>query len=551
MDVESKGSSSKEEMDVGTLSLNSVEYRTGTATAKMQTTRGLKSRHIQLISIGGVIGTGLFIGSGRALVMGGPLSCLLAYSIFCVVVWCVAQAAGELATLHPVNGSFIHWAHRFIDPAAGVACGWNYAYACIAFGCADIVAVTGLWQYWFPDTSEAIWVSFCLIIFFILNAFAVKLYGEAEFYFASGKVILIIGFIFFTFVAMLGGNPTHDRIGFRYWKDPGPMAEYLVEGALGRFLGFWGVFRLAAFSIGGPEFVAMCSAEAINPRHSIPKAIRRVFWRLAAFYIFGILCVGILIAYNDADLLDGIANGTGVGASPFVIGMQHLGIKVLPHIINAVIITSATSCGNSFVFVAVRSIHALAVQGQAPKFLGYTTRHGVPLAALIFVLGICSTSYMTVNSGAAVVFGWFIDLSSVAALINFFWMCLAWIRFDAGMKAQDVSRDILPFKGSLLPYSAWFGLVWCVLLTLTNGFAVFIKIGGDFDIQGFFTAYFGVILSVFIYGGWKIIKRPSARKPLEMDLLGGLEEIDADEQWWKENYQPPTTLWGKFVEWLL
>ena len=111
------------------------------------------------------------------------------------------------------------------------------------------------------------------------------------------------------------------------------LLSSLVEGSLGRFLGFWGVFNVAAFSIGGPEFVAMCAGEAQNPRAVIPKAFRRVFWRLAAFYVLGILCVGILIAYNDADLLNGIANGTGVGASPFVIGMQHLGIKVLPDII--------------------------------------------------------------------------------------------------------------------------------------------------------------------------------------------------------------------------
>ena len=162
--------------------------------------------------------------------------------------------------------------------------------------------------------------------------------------------------------------------------------------------------------------------------------------------------------------------------------MEHLGIRVLPHIIkyvcipfsftsaanlslpSAVIITSATSCGNSFVFVAVRSIHALARQGQAPRVLGYTTKRGVPLAALLFVLAICSLSYMTVDKGAAVVFGWFIDLASVAALINYFWICLAWIRWDKGMKAQGMSRENLPFRGVLMPYSAWFGLVWCVFL---------------------------------------------------------------------------------------
>ncbi|EIM89167.1 uncharacterized protein STEHIDRAFT_94289 [Stereum hirsutum FP-91666 SS1] len=508
---------------------------------------------MQLISIGGVIGTGLFIGSGQALVMAGPLSCLIAYSTYCFIVWCITQTTGELATLLPITGSFITWAHRFVDPAAGVTTGWNNVYACIAFACADITAVTGLFQYWLPDSSPAIWVSYCLVVIFILNAFAVKVYGEAEFYFASGKVILIVGFIVFTFIAMLGGNPHHDRIGFRYWKDPGPMAEYLVDGALGRFLGFWGVFNFAAFSIGGPEFIAMCSSEAERPRATIPKAIRRVFWRLATFYVLGIFCVGILIAYNDEDLINGIATGTAVDASPFVIGMQHLGITVLPHIINAVIITSATSCSNSFVYVASRSLHSLAVNGQAPRILSYTTKSGVPMNALLFILGICCLSYMTVNSGSAIVFGWFVNLASVASLINYSWMCLTWIQFNRGLKAQGIERASLPFKGKFVPYAAWVGLIGCLVLTITNGFACFIKIDGDFDIESFFTAYFGIVFSAVIYCGWKFFKPgdQSYRKPEEMDIFGGTEEIEEDEKWWQENYVPPTSWWGRFMDWLL
>ncbi|KAL0063219.1 hypothetical protein AAF712_009917 [Marasmius tenuissimus] len=136
-------------------------------------------------------------------------------------------------------------------------------------------------------------------------------------------------------------------------------------------------------------------------------------------------------------------------------------------------------------------------------------------------------------------------------MINFFFICLAWIRFDNGMKAQGISRDVMPFKGVWMPYTPWFGLWACVLLTLTNGFAVFIKIDGHFDIQGFFTAYFGVMFSLVIYIGYKLFKRTSARKPGEMDLLGGLEEVDEDEKWWQANYRPPTTVWGRFAEWLL
>jgi yeast amino acid transporter len=133
-----------------------------------------------------------------------------------------------------------------------------------------------------------------LALYVALNVFPVRYYGEFEFWFSSLKVLLILGLILMTFIMMLGGNPNHDRFGFRYWQDPGPMNTEFTTGALGRFLGFWSSLRLAGFTIGGPHFIAMTAPETINPRRNVPKVIKRVFWRIFLFYLCGALCIGIL-----------------------------------------------------------------------------------------------------------------------------------------------------------------------------------------------------------------------------------------------------------------
>lgn len=221
--------------------------------------------------------------------------------------------------------------------------------------------------------------------------------------------------IFMSLVVMLGGNPKHDRIGFRYWKKPGVWAEYHSTGALGRFLGFWQVFKIAAFSIGGPDTVAMCSAEAVQPRRSVPRATKSVVLRLAVFFGLGILSMGVLVPYNDPALIEATSTGVGADASAFVVGMKRVGIRYLPDIFNFMVLTSALSCTNGFAYIATRVLHSLASRGEAPAIFARTTKRGVPIYAFGLVVGILCLSYMQVSTNSAKVFGWFINLSSVAA----------------------------------------------------------------------------------------------------------------------------------------
>lgn len=242
-----------------------------------------------------------------------------------------------------------------------------------------------------------------------LNIFAIQIYGEAEFIFASVKIITIVGLLLMAFIVDLGGNPKHDRLGFRYWKHPGAMKEYVSTGSAGRFLGLFSVLVNAAFSYGGVELVAVAAGEAENPRKNIPKAVRRVFWRILFFYVLGSLAIGVLVASNDKSLLSAQASGAaGAAASPWVIGIVNAGIPVLPSIINAVILTSASSSANAFLYTGSRYLFALAQNKQAPRFLLRCSKAGVPYYCVGITASIAGLTYLSVRSGGpSVVFGWF------------------------------------------------------------------------------------------------------------------------------------------------
>lgn len=226
-------------------------------------------------------------------------------------------------------------------------------------------------QFWqgAQNVNVGAWIAIILTLIICLNIFAVSIYGEAEFIFASVKILTIVGLLLLALVIDLGGGPNHDRIGFRYWSDPGAMHEYISTGDTGRFLGLFSTLVNAAFSYGGVEMVAVAAGEAENPRKNIPKAVRRVFWRILFFYVLGALAIGVLVPFNDPGLLSAQKGPSTAAKSPWVIAIYRAGIPVLPSIINAVILTSASSSANAFLYTGSRYLFALAQNGQAPRFL--------------------------------------------------------------------------------------------------------------------------------------------------------------------------------------
>ncbi|KAI4191435.1 MAG: hypothetical protein L6R41_000086 [Letrouitia leprolyta] len=476
--------------------------------------RGLKSRHIQFIALGGTIGTGLFLGIGRAFTQAGPLSILLGYTFTGIAIYAMMMSLGEMATWLPLPGAIPQFCARYVDGAMGFAVGWNNWYNSAITLCAEISAAAVVIQFWngARDINVAAWISIIIVLIICLNIFAVAIYGEAEFVFASIKIITIVGLLIFAFIIDLGGGPTHDRLGFRYWNNPGAMKEFKGTGDKGRFLGFFSVLVNAAFSYGGVEMVAVAAGEAENPRHNIPKAVRRVFWRILFFYVLGSLAIGVLIPYDEPRLLNAIENGEpGGAASPWVIAVYRAGVPALPSIINAVILTSATSSANAFLFTGARYL-------------------GVPYYCIAITASISLLTYMSCSSGAAVVFQWFQNLVTIASLFTWMSISVAYIRFYDALNAQGIDRNTLVFKSPFQPYTAYFSLVFFAIITIFNGFYVF----GPWDKDGFVTSYVGIPIYFVLYAFWKVFKRTRWIPSAEADIQTGKAALDAADAHWPE-----------------
>jgi len=336
-----------------------------------------------------------------------------------------------------------------------------------------------------------------------------------------------------TFILMVGGNPHHDAFGFRYWKNPGAFAEYIETGSTGKFLGFFQCLVSASFVIAGPDYLSMAAGEAIRPRKTMPEAYRVVFARLVAFFVLGSLAVGILVPYNDPDLLKAIGAGKpGAAKSPYVIALKRLDIPVLPHIINAAVLLSAFSAGNSYVFCASRTLYGLALDSKAPRFFTKCSKRGVPYFSVILVLAIALLAFLSVSKSSTIVLTWFVNLVTASQLINFAVMVFAYLRFRKAMQVQGISRSELPYTSRFNPYTAYWALGMILMMILTQGYYVFLK--GGWDVSNFLFSYLmvGIFPTIFIV--WKIIKRTKWVTYENMDLFTGKKEIDEDELRWQE-----------------
>lgn len=408
----------------------------------------------------------------------------IAFTYWCTVVLAVTLCMAEMVTYLPVSSPFIRFAGRYVDEAFGFASGWNFFIFEAALVPFEVTACSIIIRFWTDAIPTAAMIVIIIVLYALINLIAVKWYGETEFWAALGKVILIIGLIFFTFVVMLGGNPQGDRFGFRFWKTPGAFAELHYKGCLGQWIGFLHCLIKAAFTIAGPDYVSMAAGEAENPRKVMPRAYNAVFYRLTAFFVLGSLCVGILVPYNSKELKDAYEKGKpGAAASPYVVAMDRLNIPVLPHLVNAAVLTAAFSAGNSYVYCASRSLFGLALEGKAPRILATCTKTGVPIYCVATVLVFALLSFLQLGSSSAVVLNWFISLVTASQLLNFAAVCVSYICFHRALKAQGIDRSTLPYRAWFMPYGAYYALVWTVVMAFVGGYEVFLP--GNWKVADF------------------------------------------------------------------
>ncbi|ROW04100.1 hypothetical protein VSDG_00967 [Cytospora chrysosperma] len=496
-------------------SLQDPEKQSVTNASTHELKREMSGRHLQFIAIGGAVGTGLFIGSGTSLATAGPAGCLISYIFVGTILYSVMTSLGEMATYLPTPGSFTSYSARFVDPALGFAMGWLYWFSWAITWALELTAAGMIIQYWNDTISIGIWIAIFWALFTAINFMPVKWYGELEMWFVSIKVVTILGFIIFGICINAGASP-QGYLGFRYWGHPGAFASYddNMNPATGKFVSFWSVLVTAAFSYQGAELVGVGAGEARDPHKTVPSAIRNTFWGIVFLFVSTIFFLGLIVPYTNKDLLNGTTSGA---SSPLVIAANLAGVRVLPDIINAVLLTAVLSAANSNVYSGSRILIALANEGHAPQFVTRANRQGIPYFAVAITSAIGLLAFLNLSNNGANVFNWFLNITSVAGLITWSSINLSHIRFQHAMKAQGVDRATLPYRGFLQPYLSWYGLFFNILIIITQGFTAFMP----WNTANFFTAYISVILFVVLYVGYKVTYRPAFIKAAEADINKG------------------------------
>ncbi|SED95531.1 aromatic amino acid:proton symporter, AAT family [Burkholderia sp. WP9] len=436
-------------IDIHTLgrNLNSAQQQDGLK-------RGLKNRHIQLIALGGAIGTGLFLGSASVLQAAGP-SMILGYAIGGIIAFMIMRQLGEMVAQEPVAGSFSHFAYKYWGDFPGFLSGWNYWVLYVLVSMAELTAVGTYVHYWWPGVPT--WVS-ALVCFAGINAINltnVKAYGETEFWFAIIKVVAVIGMIVFGGYLLISGHG-------------GPQASIANLWSHGGFFphGFHGLFMMLAvimFSFGGLELIGITAAEADEPQKSIPKAVNQVIYRILIFYICSLTVLLSLYPWNEV----------AAGGSPFVMIFSQIGSTLTANVLNVVVLTAALSVYNSGVYANSRMLYGLAEQGNAPRALMKVDRRGVPYMA-IGLSALATFTCVIVNYLIpAEALGLLMALVVAALVLNWALISLTHLK---SRKAMVAAGETLVFKSFWFPVSNWICLAFMalilVILAMTPGLSV-------------------------------------------------------------------------------
>ncbi|ORY78860.1 APC amino acid permease [Leucosporidium creatinivorum] len=480
----------------------------------------MKPRHLQMIAVGGSIGTGLFIGTGQALRNGGPLGILIAWSLIGVMLINVTQCLGEMCIMYPVSGGFYTLAIRFLDEGFGVSLGYNYLLQWTVTLPVELTAAGITVQYWTGGVPIAGWITIFWFLIIFVNIFGTLGFAEEEFWSSCLKLFVVVMFIFIGIVMNCGAGPdTGDGsytsyVGGRYWRDPGPLAN--------GFKGVCAVFVTAAFSFAGTELVGLAATETPDPRKTMPAAVKGTFWRITVIYLSSLLIIGLNLPYNDERLLGG--NDGTAGTSPFVIMIDKAGIAGLNHLINVTICISVLSIGLSCVYAGSRVLTALAETGYAPRVFAYVDKSGRPLWSVLFILAWGPIAYVNVTASGSDVFNWLLALSGLSTLFTWGSICLCHIRFRMAWKLQGHSIEELPFRAMGGIYGSIFGCVLVVLVLIAQFYIAVWPIGGTPEdpreaAEAFFLSYLaapillGIWIAVFI---WKRTL-PKALKDIDLD----------------------------------
>ncbi|SCU92070.1 LAFA_0F07800g1_1 [Lachancea sp. 'fantastica'] len=468
--------------------------------------RSLTPRHINMISIGGVIGTGLYLGTGKSLVNGGPASLLINYGIMGVVVYLTMLALGEMSTFMPISGSFCTFAKKFGSPSFAFTLMANYWFNDAVSVGSDMTALQLILDYWkSPDSHFPYWAASLIFWAFLLllNVVHVRVYGEAEYWLALLKVIAIIMFFIISIVVNAGHNQDHSYIGFKNW---GIGDAPFVNG----FKGFASLFVSSSYAYGGTESITLTAGETKNPIRNTPRTIKTVFWRVIIFYVFTAFFVGMNVPYNYPNLSE-----KSIITSPFTIVFQMVGSRAAGSFMNAVILTSVVSAGNHALFAGSRVLYNFGLEGYFfPKFITKTNRYQVPYVSVLitwFVGGLCFASSFV---GAGTLWTWLQNIIGVSNQIA--WLCISVvsIRFRRGLEKQGRTHE-LNYVNWTYPVGPYFLVIFVSFIILIQGWSAF----APWSTADFFSYYIDLFVFLALWAAWWLYKRDSFVRSEDMDFV--------------------------------
>jgi len=425
--------------------------------------RGLKNRHVQLIALGGAIGTGLFLGVSTTVQMTGP-AVLLGYALGGFIAFMIMRQLGEMMVEEPVAGSFSHFANKYWHPFAGFASGWNYWILYVLVGMAELTAIGTFVHFWLPNVPVWASAAFFFVLINLVNLVNVRIYGEFEFWFSIIKVVAIIAMILFGSYLLFSGNGGEEARLSNLWALEGGFMPHGISG-------FAMAMVFIMFSFGGLELIGIAAAETDDPSHTIPKATNQVIYRILIFYIGALAVLLALMPWMKMTK----------EVTPFVMVFHSLDQNFIAHALNAIVLTAALSVYNSGVYSNSRMLFGLATQGNAPRFFMNLTSKGVPLNAVLFsalITGTCVAINYFMPEDA---FKFLMALVVSALVLNWFMISFAHLKFRYAKIKEGIEPKFKAF---------WFPLGNYICLAFFVG------------LLGVMLSIDGISLSVYLMPAW-------------------------------------------------
>jgi lysine-specific permease len=462
------------------------------STTKSKLMRKLTARILGMITLGGAIGTGIFLASGRALSLAGPGGTLLAYFIVGIMVYFLMTSLGEMAAYMPNTGAFYVYAARFYDPSLGYALGWNYWYSCAVYIASEISACALLMHFWFPDTPSFIWCTIFLILIVTFNVITTKVFGEIEYLMSFLKITVVILFIITGFL-IVAGFTNYKAGGFDNWR----IGDAPFHGG---WAGIINAFVVAGFSFQGTEIIGIAAGESDKPSVNIPKAIKLVFWRILIFYMLSMFVISLLIPYTSPYLVS-----SEVVMSPFTLVFQQYNKSFAAFIMNAIILLAILSTANSFMYVGSRMLWYLAKKGHVPQLFSRVNRRGIPIYAVALTTAVSMLAFLSSIFGNGTVYFWLLNATSLSGFIAWVGIAISHYRFRKAYLLQGRDLSLLPYVAKGYPFAPLCAFALCIIIIVGQNYEALMA--NPINWYGLLISYICVPLFLLIWLGHKLINK--------------------------------------------